>query len=160
MEMEQKEIAERLEAATTLLERTLNWLEERASAATALSGEVERISATVEQSRREVELAEKAVRGQTGIERIAGLGNSCEPAAQNHARGYRGNARQARARGRSSECAGPGRSPGWLESGAAHCGEDATAARRSDRLTAADSRQLTAGSHQPMTSMEELVYLN
>jgi ATP-dependent Lon protease len=59
MEMEQKEIAERLEAATTLLERTLNWLEERVAAATALSGEVERISATVEQSRREVELAEK-----------------------------------------------------------------------------------------------------
>jgi len=59
MEMEQKEITERLEAATTLLERTLNWLEERVAAATALSGEVERISATVEQSRREVELAEK-----------------------------------------------------------------------------------------------------
>lgn len=54
--MEQKEIAERLEAATTLLERTLNWLEERQG---ALSGEVERISATVEQSRREAELAEK-----------------------------------------------------------------------------------------------------
>jgi predicted transcriptional regulator len=46
MEIEQKDIADRLEAATTLLERTL-------------SGEVERISATVEQSRREVELAEK-----------------------------------------------------------------------------------------------------
>src|SRR5580658_1064039 len=56
MEMEQKEIAERLEAATSLLERTLNWLEEKQG---RLSGEVERISATVEQSRREVELAEK-----------------------------------------------------------------------------------------------------
>ncbi|MDR3774320.1 MAG: hypothetical protein P4L26_13275 [Terracidiphilus sp.] len=56
MDTEQKEIAERLEAATTLLERTLNFLEERQG---ALSGEVERISATVEQSRREVELAEK-----------------------------------------------------------------------------------------------------
>jgi septal ring factor EnvC (AmiA/AmiB activator) len=54
--MEPKEIAERLEAATTLLERTLNWLEQRQG---ALSGEVERISATVEQSRREVELAER-----------------------------------------------------------------------------------------------------
>ena len=54
--MEHKEIAERLEAATTLLERTLNWLEHRQG---ALSGEVERISATVEQSRREVELAER-----------------------------------------------------------------------------------------------------
>ena len=56
METEQNEIAERLEAATTLLERTLNWLEERQG---ALTGEVERISATVEQSRREAELAEK-----------------------------------------------------------------------------------------------------
>lgn len=56
METEQKEIAERLEAATALLERTLNWLEERQG---ALSGEVERISATIEQSRRETDLAEK-----------------------------------------------------------------------------------------------------
>ncbi|HUX27398.1 MAG TPA: hypothetical protein VMV39_01375 [Terracidiphilus sp.] len=54
METEEKEIAARLEAATALLERTLNWLEERQSA-----GEVERISATVESSRREAELAEK-----------------------------------------------------------------------------------------------------
>lgn len=59
METEQKEIGERLEAATTLLERTLNWLEERVAAASALSGEVERISATVDQSRREAVLAEK-----------------------------------------------------------------------------------------------------
>ena len=56
MEKEEKEIAERLEAATALLERTLSWLEERQG---ALSGEVEKISATVEQSRREAELAEK-----------------------------------------------------------------------------------------------------
>jgi hypothetical protein len=56
MEKDDKEIAERLEAATTLLERTLSWLEERQ---TALTGEVERISATVEQSRREAELTEK-----------------------------------------------------------------------------------------------------
>jgi septal ring factor EnvC (AmiA/AmiB activator) len=55
MEKEEREIAERLEAATNLLERTLGWLEERQG---ALSGEVERISATVEQSRREAELAE------------------------------------------------------------------------------------------------------
>jgi septal ring factor EnvC (AmiA/AmiB activator) len=62
MEKEEKEIGERLEAATTLLERTLNWLEERGAAATALTGEVERISATVESAaaaRREAELAEK-----------------------------------------------------------------------------------------------------
>ena len=56
MESEEKVITERLEAATTLLERTLSWLEERQS---ALSGEVEKISATVEQGRREAELAEK-----------------------------------------------------------------------------------------------------
>ena len=56
MELQEKEIAERLEAATALLERTLNWLEERQG---ALTGEVERISATVEQSRREAELGEK-----------------------------------------------------------------------------------------------------
>ncbi len=54
--MEEKEIVERLEAATALLEKTLGWLEERQG---ALSGEVERISATVEQTRREAELQEK-----------------------------------------------------------------------------------------------------
>ena len=54
METEEREIAERLEAATVQLEKTLNWLEERQGA-----GEVERISATVEQSRREEELAER-----------------------------------------------------------------------------------------------------
>ena len=56
METDEKSVVERLEAATTLLEKTLSWLEERQG---ALSGEVERISATVEQSRRETELAEK-----------------------------------------------------------------------------------------------------
>ncbi|MGA3082769.1 MAG: hypothetical protein ABSD44_15565 [Terracidiphilus sp.] len=56
MEKEEREIGERPEAATTLLERTLSWLEERQG---ALTGEVERISATVEQGRRETELAEK-----------------------------------------------------------------------------------------------------
>ena len=56
MEKDEKEIAERLEAATTLLERTLSWLEERQG---SLTGEVEKISATVEQSRREADLAEK-----------------------------------------------------------------------------------------------------
>jgi septal ring factor EnvC (AmiA/AmiB activator) len=56
METNEREMGERLEAATTLLEKTLSWLEERQS---ALTGEVERISATVEQSRREAELAEK-----------------------------------------------------------------------------------------------------
>jgi chromosome segregation ATPase len=56
MENREKEIAERLEAAAAVLERTLSLLEERQG---ELTGEVERISATVEQSRREAELAEK-----------------------------------------------------------------------------------------------------
>lgn len=59
MENHEKELTERLEAATTLLEKTLRWLDERAAALNALSGEVERISATVDQTRREAELAEK-----------------------------------------------------------------------------------------------------
>ena len=46
------QMMERLEAATGLLERALTMLEER-------QGEVERISATVEQSNRELELADK-----------------------------------------------------------------------------------------------------
>jgi transposase-like protein len=54
METEEREISQRLEAATAQLERTRNLLEERQS-----SAEVERISATVDQSRREAELAEK-----------------------------------------------------------------------------------------------------
>jgi chromosome segregation ATPase len=56
MENREKEIAERLEAAAAVLERTLSLLEERQG---ELTGEVERISATVEQGRRETELAEK-----------------------------------------------------------------------------------------------------
>jgi hypothetical protein len=61
MENEGREVAERLEAATTLLDKTLNWLEERLAAASALSGEVERISATVEQRYREDVLAANLV---------------------------------------------------------------------------------------------------
>jgi hypothetical protein len=59
MEQEETKIAERLETATTLLEKTLGWLEERLSAASALSGEVDRISGTIEPSGREAELQEK-----------------------------------------------------------------------------------------------------
>jgi hypothetical protein len=55
-------LVERLEAAATLLERTLGWLEERQR---FLSGEVEKISATVETSRREEELLAKL----EGVER-------------------------------------------------------------------------------------------
>jgi septal ring factor EnvC (AmiA/AmiB activator) len=56
MENEEREMTARLEAATASLEKALQWLEERQG---ALSGDVERISAAVEQSRREAELAEK-----------------------------------------------------------------------------------------------------
>ncbi len=56
METEVQEVTGRLEAAAAVLERAMAWLEERQS---ALSGEVEKISATVEQSRREEELAQK-----------------------------------------------------------------------------------------------------
>lgn len=59
MENQETVVAERLEAAATLLEKTLSWLEERLAAASALSGEVEKISATVEQSRREEELTSR-----------------------------------------------------------------------------------------------------
>ena len=97
MENDEKEIAERLEAATTLLERTLSWLEERQG---ALSGEVERISATVEQSRRETELAEKlaAVERELAEVKAAAAQNAAESAAQDGAGGDRGDAGQARHR--------------------------------------------------------------
>jgi hypothetical protein len=54
--MEENAIVERLEAAAALLEKTLSRLEERQG---ILSGEVEKISATVDQGRREAELVEK-----------------------------------------------------------------------------------------------------
>lgn len=57
--MDEKSIVERLETATTLLERALSGLQEHVTSANLLAGEVEKISATVEQSRREAELAEK-----------------------------------------------------------------------------------------------------
>lgn len=57
MENNENQMMERMEAATSMLERTLALMEERQSA-----GEVEKISATVEagaSTRREIELAEK-----------------------------------------------------------------------------------------------------
>jgi predicted RNase H-like nuclease (RuvC/YqgF family) len=67
MENKEQEIAERLETATTLLERTLSWLEERQG---SLTGEVEKISATVEQSKREVDLAEKLAAAEREIDEL------------------------------------------------------------------------------------------
>lgn len=54
--METEQIVERLEAATTLIERTLAWIDERQH---MLTGEVDKIAATVELSRREEAMAEK-----------------------------------------------------------------------------------------------------
>ena len=69
-------LAERLEAAATLLERTVGWLEERQS---FLSGEVERISAAVETTRREEELQEKV----ESLEReLAELKAAAQPVAR------------------------------------------------------------------------------
>jgi len=78
MENDERNFVERLEAATTLLERTVNWLEERQG---TLSGEVERISATVEQSRREAELAEKlaAVERELAEVKAASAQNALNP---------------------------------------------------------------------------------
>jgi hypothetical protein len=59
METYEREIAERLEAATSLLDKTINLLEGRLVAVNALSGEVERISATVEQNHKDGELEAK-----------------------------------------------------------------------------------------------------
>jgi hypothetical protein len=56
MEQDERNLTERFEAATALLEKALNAIEERQ---TALSGEVEKISATIDQGRREAELCEK-----------------------------------------------------------------------------------------------------
>jgi len=64
METKEQQAIDRIEAAATLLERTLGWLEERQA---ALTGEVEKISATVEQSHREEELTEKLAEAEVQI---------------------------------------------------------------------------------------------
>lgn len=56
MEKNEQEIADRLEAAAGLLEKALDRFDERQG---ALSGEVEKISATVDQNQRESELLGK-----------------------------------------------------------------------------------------------------
>ena len=74
----EKNIVERLEAAAKALEKTLSWLEERQG---VLSGEVERITATVEQSRRETDLAEKlaAVERELAEVKAASAQNALNP---------------------------------------------------------------------------------
>jgi hypothetical protein len=56
-----------------MLEKALSWLEERQG---ALSGEVERISATVEQSRRETELAERLSAAERELAEVKAAGPS------------------------------------------------------------------------------------
>jgi septal ring factor EnvC (AmiA/AmiB activator) len=75
MDRDETAIVERLEAATSLLERTLGWLEERQ---TTLAGEVEKISATVEQSRREAELEERLLAAEQELESLK-AGTSAVP---------------------------------------------------------------------------------
>jgi hypothetical protein len=64
MENKEQQAIDRIEAAATLLERTLAWLEERQA---ALTGEVEKISATVDQTRREEELTGKLAEAEAQI---------------------------------------------------------------------------------------------
>jgi hypothetical protein len=75
MENNDNQIMERIEAATTLLERTLAMLEEHQRA-----GEVEKISATVEQTRRESELQERLAAAESEIAELkAGGAQSLNP---------------------------------------------------------------------------------
>lgn len=73
MDHNENELACRLEAATALLERTLNWLEERGTQANQFVGQIERISATIESTeptKRESELAEKLAAAEREIESL------------------------------------------------------------------------------------------
>ena len=70
MDNEGSELAGQLEAAASQLSKMLNCLDERLAAASALSGEVERISATVEQSRREEELVAKLAAAERELEEL------------------------------------------------------------------------------------------
>ena len=71
------EIVQRLETAATLLERTLLWLEERQS---ALTGQVDRISATVEQSHREEELSARLADAEQQIAELKAAAAQQQPA--------------------------------------------------------------------------------
>lgn len=92
METKEQELVERLESAATLLERTLAWLEERQS---AMSGQVEKISAMVEQTRREEELAQKLEAAERSIAELKAIRE--QPAAEGRAQEDRGTAEQLNA---------------------------------------------------------------
>jgi hypothetical protein len=70
MENDETIIVQRLEAAASLLERALSRLDERLEAAAALSGNIDRITATVEQTRRESDLAEKLAAAEREIREL------------------------------------------------------------------------------------------
>lgn len=70
MQNDETIIVQRLEAAAALLERTLSRLDERIAAAEGLSGNIDRITATVEQSRRESELADKLASAEREIREL------------------------------------------------------------------------------------------
>lgn len=76
--MEDPDVTQRLESAATLLERTLAWLDERQA---ALAGDVEKISATVEQSRREEELAQKLAAAEREIADLRAAAQQSPPAS-------------------------------------------------------------------------------
>lgn len=68
MEMQEgRELLDRLENAATLLERTLGWLDQKQE---QIAGQVEKISATVEVSKREEELAAKLADAERQIEEL------------------------------------------------------------------------------------------
>jgi hypothetical protein len=69
-------LVERLEKAASLLERTVGWLEERQL---FLSGEVERISATVETTRREEELLAKLEAMEVELKQLKAEGDRVSP---------------------------------------------------------------------------------
>jgi len=79
MDNQDQELTGRLEAAAGLLGKMLNCLEERLAAASALSGEVEKISATVEQSRREDELAGKLAAAELELAELKAAGTTAAP---------------------------------------------------------------------------------
>ena len=79
MKMDEKSIVERLEAVTTLLERKLSGLQEGVASASSLAGEVEKISATVEQSRREAELVEKLAAAERELAEVKAAQNVLTP---------------------------------------------------------------------------------
>jgi septal ring factor EnvC (AmiA/AmiB activator) len=143
MDTDEKGIAERLEAATSLLEKSVNWLEERQS---VLSGEVERISATVEQSRRETELAEKLAAAERELAEVKAA------TAQNVLQPLRRTMPAATAEMLAKHGVGDGpvdvrtldAALSGPEPGTAYRGQNPTAARRSNRINAVDSGQCSA----------------